>query len=550
MKFLQHFPLWLLTGLLYGLSWPILEDINLSFLAWFAFVPLFVFLEKNQDNFWKSMGGAYAAMVVFGTLSAGWLFNFPQPVWQVAIIFFLEEFYFFVPFIPLFFLQKKLGFQRALWLFPLLWTVWEWTYLQLEFTMGTHLSPYSQSSNVWLIQYVDWTGMWGVAFWLMTFNVLIFNALRKANNRWHTRIFFIKTAKISLVMLGLPLLYSGYAFQQYRDLAGEQLRVSLIPTQYTAEYLNQPKNGRNVVEETLYRTDSLAFSQLDNDRASDLYVWPETGTDYSMGFSNLGTLLQEAVNDWDAALLTGCKGTPADTTANDQRRHVSGVLISSQQSALVYHHKTALTPGQEMLPFHRLLAQLPHFPFPEYSPRFYKKGKVSAPLLLTTRTGQQFQVGNSLCFEQWHPNHWAALARNGADFMIHIAGEGWYGDIGFQQFMANVSRMRCIENRRSAARCANIGLSLFINPLGQIYAQSKKGTLEMETAALIAVSGLSWYARFPNWFPLSCLLVLGAAVLFLLRKSPITNHSTRNQQRGAGQIFNKTTARVQREVAS
>ena len=176
MKVFRKLPLWLFSGILYGLSWPIFDAINLSFLVWFAFVPLFVFLEKNKQNFLKSMLGSYAAMVVFGCFSAGWLFNFPSSKLEVAIIFFLEELWFFIPFLIHFFIQKKIGFNKALWLFPLIWMLWEWSYLGLEFTMGTHLSAYSQSNNIWLIQYIDSTGMWGVSFWLMLFNVLIFNS--------------------------------------------------------------------------------------------------------------------------------------------------------------------------------------------------------------------------------------------------------------------------------------------------------------------------------------------------------------------------------------
>lgn len=525
MKFLNYIPLWLWSGLLYGLSWPIFAELNLSFLAWFAFVPLFIFLEQNRDHFWKSMGGAYAAMVIFGTCSAAWLFNFPRSFVEISAIFFLEEFYFFFPFLPFFFLQKRLGFQRALWLFPFLWTVWEWTYLHLEFTMGTHLSAYSQSGNLWLIQFIDLTGMWGVSFWLMLFNVLIYKTYVQAEQNWRSKVFYLKTAKIAAVMLGLPLLYSVYAFTTYDNLGSESLSISLIPTQYSADILNDYSNGQMVVEQTLHRTDSLAFANADQNQHSDLYVWPETGTNYWMDYSNLGSLLQEATNDWNAALLTGCRGIPNDTTATDQRRHVSAALISSTSTKPVYHHKTALTPVQEMIPYHHLLAKVPSFPIAETDPRFFKKGKNAQALPLTTHDNRQFKVGVSLCFEQWYPNHWAALARDGADIMIHVAGEGWYGDIGFQQFMANVTRMRCIENRHSAARCANVGLSVFIDALGQMYQQTEKGTLQTSTAQVVSSDVVSWYARFPNWFPLGCIFTFMFSIIGLSKKKIVTTTS-------------------------
>ncbi len=517
MKSLHHFPLWLVTGLLYGLSWPIFEGVNLSFLAWFAFVPLFLFLEQTRSNFWKSMGGSYAAMVVFCGLSAGWLFNYPQSPVEVAIMCLLESVWFAMPFLPFFFLQKKLGFDRALWLFPLVWMLWEWVYLPLEFTMGTHLSAYSQSSNVWLVQYIDRTGMWGISFWLMLFNVLIFKAYKTTGSNLRNPVFYKKIATLALPMLGLPLLYSLYAFSAYDQLKGESMTVSLIPTYYSADFMLVEENGHTIVNETLYRNDSVALTRKAQGEYSDLYVWPETGTIYQLGYSNLGDILQEAVGDWESALLTGCKGIPNDGNKLDQRPYASGVLISHQNPQAVYHHKTILTPGQEAIPYHAQLAKLPNFPISEMDPHYFQKGNASLPLDLVTRNDESFKVGVSLCFEQWYPQHWTRLAQNGADFYVHLAGEGWYGEVGFQQFMANVSRLRCIENRKQGARSANVGLSLFIDQLGRMHHRVATGTIDPMTADLQASDTLTWYARHPNWFPLLGLLMLAGSLLFFAK---------------------------------
>ncbi len=429
-------PQWLIGGLLYGLSWPIFEGVNLSFLAWFAFVPLFLHVEKNGHSFWQAMLGGYAAMLVFGACTGSWLFHFPQGKGLIAVVTLLELFYIFLPFIPLFILHRRMGFQRAIWLFPLLWTVWEWTYLHLDFTMGTHLSAYSQSSNTWLIQYLDLTGMWGLSFWLMLFNVLLYKAYVASARQLFSAQFAKRMARVALPMLALPLLYGQVAHARYVATPGEWLDVALVPTNFTAAELNTPSLGTFIVENTLHRTDSLAFSRRATDLpAADLYVWPETGLNYQMGYSNLSTLLQDAVNDWDGALLTGCKGVPAHYDSTDLRTYVSGALLAPN-APTSYHHKTRLTPGQEAIPYHHWLAQLPGFPVPATDPRFFRRGASAQPLQLTTRRGKSFQVGVSLCFEQWYPNQWAALAKNGADFFVHLAGEGWYGTVGFQRFMA------------------------------------------------------------------------------------------------------------------
>jgi apolipoprotein N-acyltransferase len=507
---LKDLFLCLASGLLYGLSWPVFEDINLSFLAWFAFLPLFIFLERNQRRFWRSLLGSYLAMLVFGVITAGWLFNFPQAKEQIAVIVLLEVAYFTFPVIPFFFIQRRLGFERALWLFPLIWTVWEWYYLSLEFTMGTHLSAYSQSSNLWLVQFIDLTGMWGIACWLLFFNVFLYKVYRAADGNCFSRTFFRKAIVPTLLLLGPPLLYAAFALNKYDKPLGKKLSVGLVPTHFTAGFFQQSGNNQVAVEHTLHQTDSLFFTAKEHGaQPVDLYVWPETGTDYHLGTGNVGELLSAAAKDWDAALLTGCRSRPgADTT--DWRDYVSGVLISPRSEAPAYHHKTVLVPGQEMIPYHRQLAQFSGFPIPLEYPRYRREGSISQPLSLDTRDGDNFQLGISLCFEQWYPTHWAELARNGAEAYVHMAGEGWYGEVGFKQFMVNVSRLRCIENRRAAARCANVGISGFISATGEFLPFDANNNMPGD---LIASAGVTPFARWPAWFPLVCLLALSVLII-------------------------------------
>lgn len=516
MNGMAYVPLWLISGILYGLSWPICPGVNLSFLAWFAFVPLFVYLHRHRTSFWKSMTGSYAAIVVFGCFSAGWLFHFPQKTAEIALIFFMELFWIFIPFGFFYFVQKRMGFDRALWLFPVLWMVWEWIYLHLEFTMGTHLSPYSQSSNVWLIQYIDITGMWGISFWLMLFNVWLYKTWRKRKFVWSHPGMVRQTSMVALTMICIPLAYGIFALSSHDVTRTRSIEVGIVPTHFEADYMNNPANGIEIVNQTLHRNDSLAFTMQDRAGHIDLYVWPETGSMHGLDYSNLGTLLHEAVHDWEGALVLGCKTRPMDSLSTDLRSQGSGVLVSARGNQPAYHHKTVLTPGQESIPYHDVLAQIPGFPIPLTHPRYLRKGTSSQPLELTTRDGQQWQLGVSLCFEQWYPHHWVKMASNGADFMVHLAGEGWYGDVGFQQFMANVTRLRSIETRRQTAQSANVGVSTIIDQMGRITVKPTRSHLDFIQGALSANDTITWYVRHPDWFPVLGLigLVMGMIMSF------------------------------------
>lgn len=513
MKFLKRIPLWLLSGILYGMSWPIFEGVNLSFLAWFAFVPLFVFLEKNKDNFKKSMLFSFLAMVVFEMIAAGWLFNFPVTTAKVLLMFFLEDIWFFFPFFLFYFVQKKFSFDKAVWIFPFIWMLWEWIYLDLEFTMGTHLSAYSQSSNIWLIQYIDITGMWGVSFWMMFFNVVIFKAYKQSSEKILTIKFLKKVSLIVVIMIGIPLIYSFLSFLKYDKVVGKKINISVVPTQFSAKQLLNIESVYSIIENTLYKSDSVAFTMSDKGIHSDLYVWPESGLTISLQESNLQSILFEAVNDWEAALITGGRNTKDTLYSKNQAQYVSGILISHKNKKPTYHYKTILTPGQEAIPYHSLLAKIPNFPLKENNPRFFLKGTVSKPLELTTKNSNKFLVGISLCFEQWYPKHWTELSKNGADFYTHLAAEGWYGNVGFMSFMTNVTRMRSIENRKQTARSANVGISCFIDQLGRYHSKNNEKKYDVIHKTLTAQNHITFYAKHPNLFPVVSLFVLIALFL-------------------------------------
>ena len=213
-------------------------------------------------------------------------------------------------------------------------------------------------------------------------------------------------------MLGIPLLYSASVFSKHKMLRGKNLKVTLLPTQFSAQYLLNQQNKISSIEQTLHRTDSIAFTMKDQNTYSDLYVWPETGLPFSMKDANLKTLFSSAVRDWESALLTGGKEIPENYSKTDQRMYTSGILVSHQNEKSLYHRKTKMTPGQEIIPYHNILAKIPEFPIKETSPKYYKTGKKSKPLLLITRKKEKFLLGISLCYEQWYPKHWTTLAKN------------------------------------------------------------------------------------------------------------------------------------------
>ncbi len=507
MKKFINSNLWLISAVLYPLSWVTYSGPNLSFLSWIAFVPLLVFLNQNRDNWKKFYGASLAVIISWAFVSSAWVFQFPAPTWQSAFMIGLEILHISIPFLILFFIQKKIGFTKAILLLPFIWVVWEWTYLPMQHTMGSHLLSYSQGNNIWLIQAADIGGMWLISFWVMLFNVVGYLALQSCDFKFSSRKFAVLSAKSATVMIVPMLLYFMYAHEKWSGASEKSLQVSIIPTQFEPEALMNDSQQKSVIENTLHRTDSLAYDLTSAKRGSDLYVWPEAGTSHWLAFDNITQLLHEAVTDWSGSLLTGCKGITLE--GDDKNAYVSAVMVSpsefNEDMPLQYHHKTKLTPGAETLPYKEWSAPL--LSGDENVNPYFTPGSSYEPLALKTKSGASFSPGISLCYEQWFPAVWSNQANKGAEFFVHMAAEGWYGDVGYSQFMANVSRFRAIENRRTVVRSSNKGLSMFINPMGHSYGAVAYGSLDMSTASVSANSELTVFSQYPNLFPISCLWI-------------------------------------------
>ena len=510
---------WLYSAILYPLSWATYSGPNLSFLAWFALVPLFIYLSKQTDNFKKFYGSSLLVVSCWTLVTSGWLFHFPTPKWQIILTIFSETIHISLPFAILFLWQKKIGFNKSLILFPFIWIAWEWLYIPLQHTMGTHLIAYSQGNNLWLIQMADIGGMWLVGFWVMMFNVALYFSLRSIQFEWHSQNALIAITKVCGVMIIPILLYSYFSIEKWSNYSKSGIQISIIPTQFESSYLTHEPNQRVIIENTLHRTDSLAFELIKSNRGSDLYVWPEAGTSYWSSFSNITKLLYSASTDWGGSLLTGCKGIPIKD--DDNNAHISAVMISPKinntVTPLQYHHKTVLVPGSETIPYKDFI--MPLFDTAHKDKNYFSPGTSFQPLQLKTKQGAEFKVGISLCYEQWFPSIWARQAINGAEFFVHMAAEGWYGNIGYQQFMLNVTRFRAVETRRYIARSSNKGVSTFINSIGKSYGIIASGSLDFSTNEVNSNTEITWASKYPDTFPIFSLIVIFVISLIISYKN-------------------------------
>jgi apolipoprotein N-acyltransferase len=190
----------------------------------------------------------------------------------------------------------------------------------------------------------------------------------------------------------------------------------------------------------------------------DLIVWAETSIDaYLEPGSEVMIALQRFVDRMDVALVTGAA-----------RDHGDGVFTNS---ILLF------VPGgsePESYDKQRLV------PFAEYDPQF---GSLLNPLIgELSRADGQFEAGSEavvfetgpirfsapVCFEITYPNEVRRFRERGADLMLNLSNDAWFGRTGFAELHLGQAQLRAVELRSWLVRGANTGISAIIDPQGRL----------------------------------------------------------------------------------
>jgi apolipoprotein N-acyltransferase len=183
----------------------------------------------------------------------------------------------------------------------------------------------------------------------------------------------------------------------------------------------------------------------------------------------------------------------------------SAALVSPSGQWTARYDKVHLVPFGEYLPFPRLFA--------------FAGG-------LTKEVGQ-FEAGGSrepldaggtnlgvfICYESVFPGEVREFANHGAQVLVNLSNDGWYGDSGAYAQHLNQTRMRAIENDRWLLSATNTGVTASIDPYGRTVARLPR----KERAALVAPYSLTsvttFYTRHGDWFAWLCAIISAAALV-------------------------------------
>jgi apolipoprotein N-acyltransferase len=544
-RFCVRLPPWLVSGVLLGLAWPQF-GFETGFLAWFALVPILLRI-RRVTSFREHLRETLPAFLIYPVVLAWWLSYYS--VWAVPVMLATQSMLLWVPVALLYPLQKRFGWRRALWLLPFVWTIWEWGWLNVsDFNLAVGNVVYTQCRLLWMNQFVDLTGQWGLLCWLIGLNVGIALTLDTGSTQTTAQL----ARRLALVMVAWlvgPVLYS-LAVVQVPSLVVKPglppVRVGLIQTNEDS-YAPQTDSSRTKVLQRLVALGTKAAQPRREARTGvpappdrprpDLIVAPEGAFPLPLlRDSALFAGLRQYVQYYDTPFATGLM-TPIDSG-----HYYNEAFVFTPELSRVYEPLQVRPEDLQVYRKQHSLVFGEHSPwFLRWANRWLRPGLASVTLgnapyafTFTDRKQNPRKLAIAICWEQLYPATIASLVRENpergpAEFLAFIMNDGWFYDSPGPRILLAFTQLRAIENRRSVARCSNQGYTGYVDPFGRVVSVLPRQTEAVADIQVMANTQLTFFTRHPNWFPiLSGLLVLIGLFRLLRSQKQVSKASTKS----------------------
>jgi apolipoprotein N-acyltransferase len=112
--------------------------------------------------------------------------------------------------------------------------------------------------------------------------------------------------------------------------------------------------------------------------------------------------------------------------------------------------------------------------------------------------------GTFICYESIFGDEVRHLAGMGADVLVNISDDGWYGDTSAAWEHLNMVRMRAIENHRWVLRATNTGVTAAIDPEGRVTMAAKRHVRTSIRVGFNYENDVTFYAKHGDWFAYLC----------------------------------------------
>jgi len=376
-------------------------------------------------------------------------------------------------------------YRRALAATPFLWVA-----VELARTRVTgfpwNLLGTAQVDNAALCRIAEWTGVYGISFEIVLVNVALAAAFLVPRAK-RGAMLAAAVAAAAVLQAG-TLIETPVASADHKALLLQQNIP--VAANWTPAYFQQ----------TLSQLAAISAKAASDSTNIGLIVWPESPSPFFTNDLRFRTVVSEMARQSKAWVVTGAIGTAnAPPGGGNSQVFNSAALVSPNGEWTERYDKIHLVPFGEYLPFPRLFAFAAGL---TKEVGEFGRGDSRAPL-----DGGGEKLGVFICYESIFPDEVRQFVARGAQVLVNISNDGWYGDSGAYAQHLNQTRMRAIENNRWLLSVADTGVTASIDPWGRVTARIPRKQRTTLAASYGLTSVTTFYSRHGDWFAYACAII-------------------------------------------
>ncbi|UCH84978.1 MAG: apolipoprotein N-acyltransferase [Candidatus Latescibacterota bacterium] len=485
------------SGVLLALAYP---PVSQGAFCFIAFVPVVVTLYRGSYRKAEFFRAGYLFGVTFFLAHLWWIVrllpasSITMPWLMVPALIVLVAYLSVYP--ALFFLLLRVigrSYWSVLWLIgPGAWTLLEWIRSNGELGFPWAAIGYSLAREPVMMQGASVIGVTGLGAFVVLVNMIVSTAL--LSKEATTKTAWIAVA---LIMLFLGGLYGKREMNRVDSLLnGEGHTVAVVQPNVDLALKWKPEftDSTFLLIERLTRQAALS--------EPGVVVFPETCAPVYLRYDNkYRPRMETLARDTGVSVLIGYLDGRYDGPDGSLNVFNSACLITPQSRFWSYD-KMHLLPFGEAIPF--------AWKFPWLSKINFGQANFTPGPDIEPFESSVGRLGPLICFESIFPEISRGFVRRGADVLVNVTNDGWFGDTPGPFQHNDMAILRAVENRRFLVRSANTGISMFVDPVGRV-----KSALGLDREGVLVdtihvVSETTFYTRHGDT---PVLVVMAAALI-------------------------------------
>ncbi len=390
--------------------------------------------------------------------------------------------------------------RRALGAAAFLWVAVELARTRIT-AFPWELLGYSQTANFALTRVTTLVGVYGLSFEILLVNS-VFAAAFLSPKEQRKRLLVAGCVAAAILQAGQLLAPPPAATDHTAVLVQPNIPIQ-NGEMWTKEYFQDTL--RDLTTTSLHPAGGAAAEK--GRERYDLIVWPESPSPFYTNdpiFRDAVSALARQSGTWVVAGSIGI--TPAMHSGGENSQIFnSAALVNPQGEWVGRYDKVHLVPFGEYLPFPQLFAFAGGL---TKEVGEFQRGASHAPL---DAGGQR--IGMFICYESIFPDEVRQGPLQGAQVLLNISNDGWYGDSGAWKQHLQQTQMRAIENERWLLAATNTGMTAAIDPYGRIVAATPRKIRTTLTAPYALSTVTTFYTRHGDWFAYLCAIISAGALI-------------------------------------